>query len=508
MTSPIERYPDILSGQDDAKAVRLVSDLDALCAVITPPPYLRGAIAQALQEHAAQRTRPRRPLLWRRSLVAVLLLIAGGMAGYLHVQSPSPVSAQAILQRAASGPAISPDSVVHQVWTSLSYQMISGRPVMVDRQHVEVWTQVDRHGHAIREASMLTGSASDAQRTLRTGAIVQQYNPHTTSLTILTPAPTICAVGSPEKRQAQTVPMLLDRSFLRTAPRIRTQTLRLLPPQMLGGVAVNVVDVSTALVTLAPGKEPVQYHQRVRLYIDARTFVIRGEDIARIPTHGLAQLEVSLRIMRYEVLPLSAAARVFQLRVPATAHIIRNLLPPQPCLLTVAEAVALPHQPSIILSGHPSGLHLARIDMGATAGLTPNACVAPAPTLLPVVPAVAYYYQTWGESALGPRVFCVVTTLNPMPSLTPPPLVTQALTLPIAGQRMQARYVQIQTASVGEIATHLLWYYVGGKVVALTGTAMTKREFFIIVRSLVKGQGHPTTAASLQRDLDTAHPAL
>lgn len=275
----------------------------------------------------------------------------------------------------------------------------------------------------------------------------------------------------------------------------------------LDGVAVNVVDISRAGVDLAPETAPAPYHVTVRLYIDARTFVIRGQDIVRIPAQGPPHPEVSLRMVRYEVLPAAVADRVFQLRVPATTRITRTSLPPPSCVLTVAQAVALPHQPALLLSGPPPRVRLVRIVMGADAGLTPNACIAPAPFMLPVVPALTYYYQAPPLPTGVPRIFCVSTSLAPVPSFLSPPLSAQALTLPIAGRRVQVHYAQLPTPGSSEIATHLLWYRSADNVVALAGTAMTKDMFFGLIGALVEGRGHPATVTRLQHDLDTLRPA-
>lgn len=89
MTTPDERYPDLLGSRVDARTRRFVTDLDRVCIATPPPPQLRVALDQALQTRIAARKswatmgstgavlpRRRRPAL----LALAALLILGGAA--------------------------------------------------------------------------------------------------------------------------------------------------------------------------------------------------------------------------------------------------------------------------------------------------------------------------------------------------------------------------------------------------------------------------------------------
>ncbi len=91
MTTPDERYPDLLGPRADARTRRFVTDLDRVCTVTAPPPHVRAALDEALLTPLAARRRPTtteraRPVrVWgrRRPLLvslALLLLLVGAVA--------------------------------------------------------------------------------------------------------------------------------------------------------------------------------------------------------------------------------------------------------------------------------------------------------------------------------------------------------------------------------------------------------------------------------------------
>lgn len=463
-------------------------------------------VAQPIRQHRRRWASPHKGVAFAG---AALLLVSSGIAGYMQFQGPQPVSAQVLLQRAVAESAVKPDSVTHQVWDLTSHQQPElGHAGSTVRQHIEVWTQVDHQGVAIREAGMTRDSTGGVQITLRDGSITQQYNPSTRTLTISTPAAPTCRYGRPRPAQEYRMPMLLDRSFVLTAARSRHQELRLLPPRTLGGIRVYVVEINRRAADFATqpaAQAPVWYRETVRLYLDMQTYLIRGQDITRFAARGEVVSEVSMRIKRYEVLPLSAVgADVFRLHVPATAHVARTLTPPPSCLLTVAEAMELPRLPAPLLSGSPLGLHLAQIEMDDTVGLTQNGCVSPALGLLPTVPAIVYSYGTGGYQATTPT-FCVAASLTA--GLTLSGLLTTARRLPVSlgGQRVQARYFKIAGAT-GGVSTHILWGRINGKIVVISGAYMTEREFFTTIGRLVDGHAKAEVVTRLQSDLDHVHP--
>src|SRR5437660_4407980 len=114
MTTPYEHDISVADGQRDATLRGLIDEPVRVCTTATLAPSQRATIDRAVYRRLADTTAPRHraPAHRRRSLtgtrrrlvalVAALLLALSSIAGYLHLQSPTPVSAQTILRRAAA----------------------------------------------------------------------------------------------------------------------------------------------------------------------------------------------------------------------------------------------------------------------------------------------------------------------------------------------------------------------------------------------------------------------
>ena len=194
MTTLDEQYADLLNGDDDPAFARLIAQLDTL-GEGSPTPQGDMVIRHALAVHARDlaetgRDRPRQGGVWQHlrvpfgwhllqarfsvaaAVVAAVLLSVGT---YVHVQGPTPVSAQTVLHRAA---AASPGANMasHATYRVSSSDGSTGT--------ADVWIGYDGSGAATQLALNLTMSqhgqpAPDLNATLVVGGtgLTQAYHP-------------------------------------------------------------------------------------------------------------------------------------------------------------------------------------------------------------------------------------------------------------------------------------------------------------------------------------------
>jgi hypothetical protein len=298
MTTLAERYPDLLREPADARAQRLVGDLDAACAATTTPPGLRATIAAALEVPA--QASPRRalsspaPRLRARlaSLAAVAALALSGALAYLHLQSPAPASAQSVLQRAvAAATHLAPHEVLHLVYRLTNVVSDTGRFTGT----IDVWIQADAHGAPVLLAETQTtrggdGAVPSVERRVFHGSTGWEYRARDNAIRPVAtdaPGPGLFIGGA---------------AYFNAFAQGAQQSARLLPRQTIAGVTCDVVRV-----------DPL-YAPSYTLYFDARSAVLRALDVAGgRGGRGLLVAETAL--------PASAVpARTFALNAPATAR--------------------------------------------------------------------------------------------------------------------------------------------------------------------------------------------
>ena len=112
------------------------------------------------------------------------------------------------------------------------------------------------------------------------------------------------------------------------------QNAHLLPADTLDGAAVQVVEIDRT------SDDTARPRQIIKLYIDARTSIVRGLDFATTDAAGAVLSTTTLRLTTFEAVdPSAAPANTFTLRAPASARVILAQAGPQH--LSVAQAMAV-----------------------------------------------------------------------------------------------------------------------------------------------------------------------
>lgn len=314
---------DIVGLRDTPAMTRLITTLDAVCAPTTPPraTQLDAAVTHGLHawSHAPSRGAARaRPLTRLRprlaALVALVAVTGTGVIAYVSGQSPTPVSARAVLSRAATASRLSPDQAAHLTYT-LS-PGVAGRGGGVAGP-MDVWLRADAHGNTVHAAFTqkiyrANGAVAAVQRTVRDGGTMRGYvyNPHANAVALRTATARLFTVGGLDLFDPSAV-----AAYLITAARGSPGQARLLPQQTLNGVTVDVVQLPGDLQQASPP---------VTAYLDARSYLLRGLDEVS------GQYTLRLRVTAYDQVAASAVPpRAFALDVPPAARIVPNVVVPE-----------------------------------------------------------------------------------------------------------------------------------------------------------------------------------
>ncbi len=543
MMTPDERYADLVDEHIDPALHGLVDDLDRVCATATLPPDLRACIDRtvyaSIDQAADQPSRVRgqrlcglhrprftsraqphrlarptslyaRPRARVMSIAAGLALVLSGAVGYLHVFSPTPVSAQVILRRVATvaaHPVAAPDQVVHEistVSTVLTLNHAAPRDITID-----AWTRLDAGGALLQQAATISATATGAlyTRLLRTATGERYYDPTRNDVTGDTWSR---QQGPPAMREAIRDPLGIARmtQLARLARQGGAQTIRLLPGQTLDGAPVavvridNVAPISGASMAGAP---PVPW-LTMTLYIDARSCAIRGLDLDESTGPNAATRVLSERVTRFDTVPLaSLPAGTFSLHAPANAQESPPLAPgatAAPDMIGgLAAILAQPDQPALLLSGDVAGLRF----QGGGVMRAPGVAITSygyGPDLQgPDTTGGPVATDGIGSSIPTARSFSV--QINHAAALdnngrVPGAFTTrgaQPLTVTIAGQPVQAMYWALETNTP---SLRALSYQQGTSWVTMSGQGLSKEEFFAALGALVDGRTRPDVAARAQ----------
>jgi hypothetical protein len=292
-------------------ARRLIASLERAYRA-TPSPHLDAAMMTALQAGASTgerltAARPRRgSVLTRRrfvSLGAALALAMSGVAGFLRLSGPMPVSAQAVLRRAAAAQVTS-DAAAHLIYAVTATDGYTGTG--------EVWVQANLGGTPHMVAQTLTMGkdgvtvAALSSRTVQTGPQVYTYTPRDNTITLNPDISAITLVnGVPG--QAFDGPWVAQR--LSQVAQSRQPGVQLLPQQAMNGATVDVVTFTRGTT-------------RATFYFDAQSYLLRGFDV--IDEAGRAW---QARLSAEDAVAVAAVpAGTFLLNAPATARVV----PPHP----------------------------------------------------------------------------------------------------------------------------------------------------------------------------------
>lgn len=479
---PIDDLSPGTIDDDNAARRRLVADLDAFYAAAALA-HMRTSLRATLrtQALAARRTpRHRAPLSRLGALTAAVIVAMGGLVGYLRVQAPTPVSAQAILQRAAATlTAAHPNEVVHDI-SRIYYGPNRAQDVSQDiyiqgplTVTVDQWTQVDATGAISRQVTTATNQAGKLVfRALRRGQEVRTYGAQGPGRDWI--------VDVTQAIESRPTPFVnsgfLQLDLARLVGEARTGVasyIHLLPARTVAGTPVNVVEIGTS------GSATI-------LYIDAQTYAIRGVDEIES-----GQLNLRMRLPRHAIVsPAGIPAGTFALGAPAGVLILHPI--PTTQLLDVVTAVAQSPGLVPVLGRDVSGLQLQAVERSR---------------LVAHAHDIDYVYRTTPPDLVRLKQLAVSIVTGPDgPSVATAtgrgsgqPLAGQPIAVTIMGRVVPAHYTAMG-GSMGEF--HTLTYQQGVKVVSLQGYRMTKVEFFTAVTALVDGKTHPRARARLQRELD------
>ena len=321
MTMLDERYSDILENPGDPHALHLVNDLDAVFRATSPPSYLRASIAQVLAQRAATgEQRKVRP--WRRTgfrlaaLAVVAVLAATGVLVHFHGAGPTPVSAQSVLDRAASV-GLPPNRATHLVYRLT----LPGERVSLD-----IWLESNSRGAVARTAGTIeertAGTVVSIIRWVDDGRIYRGYRYFPSGNLSFVRKFSVTDIRWRQLEKQMDDPLV--RSGLSSLdwykPRIVAQYLsrlahrapkyvHLLPKRLLDGVSVYPVKVDRSPNWPA-----------MTVYFDAHTYIFRGLDGGTGPHRGVTP---NYRLVKQKTVPFSAVPpHTFEFHPPKHAWVI------------------------------------------------------------------------------------------------------------------------------------------------------------------------------------------
>jgi len=435
-------------------------------------------VQQGEQKRVGAAPQPSSPSRRGRWLVPALALavVGGGVLAYLHLPSPTPVSAaQATLDRAATAArATRSDQAIHATYAITSTGMSVAAPATLDE-----WVRRDASGGIAQAALTFSDATGQVQgRTILTGAAAVTYEAASNSIV----SGTVDRAGTPNPLDTAALAQLAQGGAAGPG-----QSAQARPARMVDGVPVNVVEIDRALPT---GTATTQPHEIVlTLAIDAHTSVVREAIQQTLDGTGATLTATGMRLTQYAVAPLSSlGADTFTLNAPPTAHALTapdgstHLGTEHP---DVASIVALTDRPSLLLAHDAAGLQLHNLMYTRT----PSDTIA------------SYSYES-DTGVLGVNLITGVGgVVGPADHfMAQPATPAQVLTLTIAGRPVQASYYDPAAES------QALFYTQNGAGVRIVGLGLSKADFLSAVAALVDGRSDPTLVTQVQHELD-AHKA-
>lgn len=371
MTQLTEIYPELYAEDGDPVVERVVADLERVYTSAMPADR-RATIAHTLRtleepSHSAamplfgvSRRMPRWSAVRMRRLaapVAALLLAVGGLMSYLQAQSPTTVSAQTILRRAAQASAVtSAYQDIHQV-SRVALRPAYGQGVSDNVQiegpltlTVDQWIQVGAAGTISRLATTATDpTGAVVFRILREGHEVRTYGAKERTIDVMTAPNTVPSLWISDPANLTSAGQLLRDAQTHAAP-----YMHVLPQQTLDSTRVDVVQVTAD-------------HHQTTYYIDVQSYRVRGVDQSGISPGGQVLPEVTVRVLqRASVRLIAVPASTFTLHAPAGAHV--HDLRTAAHAIDVGQAVRQHSIPAPLLSRDVSGLRLQAVGLARRQG--------------------------------------------------------------------------------------------------------------------------------------------
>ncbi len=261
------------------------------------------------------------------SVAAAVLLALSGLAGYLHWQTPTPVSAQSILRHTAAAlHPVAADQVVHDVSTVhvVNAPGMNGGVSGLTAPDVTVdeWTQRDAQDEIVRQDTTFTDPAGTLlQHTVQNGQTLKSYDVQTQKTAVTTVTLSI-------PPQNQVIPNPFDtaalRQFVLDAQGGTNQEASVLPQQTVGGAAVYVVQVNHMLPAPPQGATATTMRRyTVTLYVDQSSYTIHKFEDVEFNARGDILNSATLQVVRHEVVSSAAVPpTVFSLHAPANGRVV------------------------------------------------------------------------------------------------------------------------------------------------------------------------------------------
>ena len=415
---------------------------------------------------------PRRPRSASRIPLAltIAVVLGGGLVGYTRLTAP-PTAAASVLRRVTVAlRAVPTDQTLH---ASYAIQTYSG-PARGTVTWTE-WARLAPDGSISSATLTLFDARGHMQsRTMLQGAAATTYDAQANTIEQGQVSP--LGVPNPLDQAAitQFTQQTQQDAFARTAATV-------LPRQVLGGHAVNVVHIDRRNLA----------RDIVTLYVDAQSSLVRRITSERVDDNGQIQPAWQEDLLDYQTVPSgSAPADAFTLNAPPTARQILtpDHMPPSGTHdIPLAQALALPG-PAPLLTAPPDRLSLSQV----------------AYTGLPSTVIVTYLYtntNTSGVEELGINVFRWPAGADPGAdphfSAHMPATLTQPRSLTIAGRVVQAQYYSPAPTS------HSLLYLQDGAGVRIGAVGMSEQTFFQALGALV--DGHSSSARAVGRTRSGRH---
>jgi hypothetical protein len=284
-------------------------------AATQPPPQLSPAIAQPLKL-LGDALEERTVRIWHRvglrlaALAVAAVLAATGVLVRFHDAGPTPVSAQSVLDRAASI-GLPPNRAIHLVY----------RDTMLGQTDLtDIWMESNSRGAVARaagtEKDRSAGTVVDIIRWVDDGRIYRSYEyfPSGSLSTVRKYSVTDARYRQLEKQVKNPFirsglssldwykPGIVAQYFSRLA-RSAPEYVHLLPKRLLDGVSVYPIKVDRSPNWPA-----------MTIYFDAHTYIYRGGDPGNDPHFGITPRP---RLVKQKTVPFSAVPpHTFELHIP------------------------------------------------------------------------------------------------------------------------------------------------------------------------------------------------
>jgi hypothetical protein len=438
--------------------------------------------------------------------VAAVLLAASGLVAFQHTGSPAPVSAKTVLAHVAAALPSTAGEVFHQIQVTQDLGIGGNPPTARDS-----WTELDASGAVIRQAvSESTVSGVLLDRFVQDGSELHSYD---AVYNVVTNRP--LEPGDAQSLEQDPYGVAEMRQLVEDARQGIPSGTTLLPQQTLDGTMVDVVKVIPT-VPKAKGGGVLKQGAYSLLYIDPNTYAIRGVDTFQVDAQGVAQPGSSMRVtLNVGLSPVDVPANAFAFAPPAAATVAAQ---PPACVIptilqpiTVAQALAVPDAPALLLAGDPAGLKLQQLKSMNVPQTTTNG--------LKGVTVDSQYATASGAGTFEVTVFTggpsgpaasaaqsrptahLITRRNP--DGTTSTTEVRTINLTIGGQLVSAAY---DATTTGASSNRDLNYQASGITVNISGEQLSEAAFLEAVNALVDGKTDPAVAQALQGELNLAPP--